>query len=396
MVTLDPSCEVGPMVARARRRMGHRVVQMDLQDPESGCNVLSWIHPETPGASIGVLSTTAWICGDEPNRGRDVVFDSAGRNLVACLLAHMIWDSQLPPEQKTLAQFIDGITMPEDQMRKALSAIAANSESSLARRLARTLYRLPDETFGGAYFNASTFCSWLFVDENAQFLSAQNFAPSDLPKDRMSIFLQIPLHVLQHTPAVGRVAVGALINAVFEAGGAVASRTLFDLDEARQLQRMRILQIVRDAGRKHGIVLRLWYQSEGHLAEVWGAEGVRPWFDGLSYRCYAAIQDPKTAESLSQQLGELGVMAYSEGDNRGRSGAFWRGGRTSTSGRNENKHEIKRRLMLPSELMQDMRTDEQIIIPRQGLPIRCGRALYFRRPEMVAQIAQSRYHRRVA
>jgi len=42
-------------------------------------------------------------------------------------------------------------------------------------------------------------------------------------------------------------------------------------------------------------------------------------------------------------------------------------------------------------MQQDLRDDEIIIVPANGLPIRCGRAIYFRRPEMVAKVATNRF-----
>ena len=41
--------------------------------------------------------------------------------------------------------------------------------------------------------------------------------------------------------------------------------------------------------------------------------------------------------------------------------------------------------------MHDMREDEQIIVPKTGRPLRCGRAIYFRRPELTARVKPSRF-----
>jgi len=38
-----------------------------------------------------------------------------------------------------------------------------------------------------------------------------------------------------------------------------------------------------------------------------------------------------------------------------------------------------------------MRTDEQIVFVRGRRPLRCGRAIYFRRPEMLAQVEANRF-----
>src|SRR5215207_5403477 len=39
-----------------------------------------------------------------------------------------------------------------------------------------------------------------------------------------------------------------------------------------------------------------------------------------------------------------------------------------------------------------MRTDEQIVFVRGRKPLRCGRAIYFRRPEIVNAVAAAGYH----
>lgn len=39
-----------------------------------------------------------------------------------------------------------------------------------------------------------------------------------------------------------------------------------------------------------------------------------------------------------------------------------------------------------------MRTDEQIILTGNLKPIRCGRAIYFRRPEMLKQVNQNNFY----
>jgi type IV secretion system protein VirD4 len=394
-VIMDPSREIGPMTAKARRLMGHKVIEMNLLNPESGCNVLRWIDPTRSGAGSDVLSVTAWICGDEKERGQNAIFDSAGRNLVACLLAHMLWNENIPRRDRTLQLFVEGVRQPADQMRFVLHQISQTSRSTLARRLADTLRGLPDITFGGACFNAYTFCSWLFIDEYARFLSADGFDPEDIVNGRTDVMIQIPLDVLRNTPALATVVMGAMMNAVFKADGEVRGIVLFDIDEASQIGAMKALEIARDEARKYRIAMRLWYQSEGQMEKIWGKDGVRPWFDSVSYRTYAGVSDPATAQSLERQFGSHGAMAYSEGENKGRSRNFGSAHTTST-GRNENRHEISRPLIRASEILQDLRADEVLIVPKSGRPIRCGAAIYFRRPEMVTRIESSRFFRRAA
>jgi type IV secretion system protein VirD4 len=106
------------------------------------------------------------------------------------------------------------------------------------------------------------------------------------------------------------------------------------------------------------------------------------------------VQDLDTARELQDTIGTYGVLATSEGKNRGSSGTgIFQG--SSSAGRNENVHEIKRPLIFAAELMR-ARTDDLFVIPRSAAPIRCGRAIYFRRPELVGRVDANRFHKGAA
>ena len=312
--------------------------------------------------------------------------------MVACMLAHMLWDPKLPPELKTLRTLRRGIATPEKQMKKLLRGIHQDSASPLARDYAGTLMGLVDETFSGVYSNADESTSWLANPAYASIVSGNTFRSLDLLDGKTSVFLQIPLGALQSTPAVGRVVVGGLLNAAYEADGQVKGRILYLLDEAARLGPMKILETARDAGRKYGITLQLLYQSVGQLERQWGREGKREWYDGVSHRSYAAVQDIETARELEETFGSYAVMATSEGSNTGSAGKPFEPGSLSR-GSNSSYHEIARPLIRREELMNDCRTDEAFVVIRGAKPLRCGRAIYFRRPELEAKIAANRFNR---
>jgi type IV secretion system protein VirD4 len=394
-VVLDPSGELGPMLADAREDMGHTVHQLGLRGT-TGFNVLDWIDIESPLATTNVLSVVGWVCGDGAAGGRvnekgSEFFEARGRAMVACLLSHMLWDPRIPPELKTLRTLRAGIATPEKEMRELLKGIHKDSRSPFARDHAGTLMGLVDETFSGVYANADESTSWLANPAFASIVSGNSFRSRDLLGGKVSVFLQIPLAALQSTPAIGRVVIGALLNAAYEADGRVAGRILYLLDEAVRLGPMKILETARDAGRKYGITLQLLYQSVGQLERQWGREGKREWYDGVSHRSYAAVQDLETAKELEETFGTYGVMATSEGSNTGSSGKSFETGSRSR-GANASFHEISRPLIRREELMNDCRTDEAFVIIRGAKPLRCGRAIYFRRPDLAVKIAANRFN----
>jgi len=278
-------------------------------------------------------------------------------------------------------------------MRDVLNRIHQHSRSAMARDLAGTIMGLVAETFSGVYANANRDTRWLSTPAYADLVSGSGFRTSDLCTGKLTIFVQIPLKVLQATPALGRVVIGALLNAVYEADGKVRGRVLFLLDEVARLGFMGVIETARDAGRKYGITLLLLYQSLGQLVEQWGREGKQAWYDSTSWRLFAAVQDPDTATELSRMCGEHGVMATSQGDTSGTSGRIGALG-SNSSGRSENRSELGRALIRPDELLQDTRADEAFVIVRGSKPIRCGRAIYFRRPDMASKVEASRFGQR--
>ncbi len=394
-VVLDPSGEIAPMLRAARRRMGHAVHEIDPAS-DIGINVLDWIDIKSPLAATNIDAVVSWICGDtKPANKKDDFFDSMSRNVVRCFLAHILYDPKAPPELKTLRSVRQAIAMPADQIRAVLRGIFENSPSLYARQLAGPVCGLVDETFSGVIGGAAEMTTWLANDAFANLVSHSSFATSDLLKGKVTIFLKMPLKALETEPGVARTIIGALLNAVYEADGNVKGRVLFLLDEAARLGSMKILETARDAGRKYGITLDLIYQSTGQLVDQWGEQGKRAWYDAVSYRCYAAVQDIDTATELENSFGTYGVMASSEGTNTGSSGKGFETGNRSR-GSNISYHEIGRPLIRKAELMRDVRDDEMFVLARGMAPLRCGRAIYFRRPELVAQVAENRFHKSTA
>lgn len=68
-------------------------------------------------------------------------------------------------------------------------------------------------------------------------------------------------------------------------------------------------------------------------------------------------------------------------------------GASNSSGRSENRSEIRRALIKPEEIIQDSRVDEAFVMVRGSPPLRCGRAIYFRRREWDGLVGKNRFHR---
>jgi type IV secretion system protein VirD4 len=375
-VVLDPACEIAPMLRDARIAMGHKVYEIE---PSStlGFNVLDWIDITSPLFPTNVDSVVSWVCGDvKPGANKnDDFFDSMGRNVVRCFLAHILFSDMTRQDLKTLRSVRKAISEPTATIRSALQNIYENSECGYARELAGPLYGLVNETFSGVIGNAAEQTTWLANGAFAGLVSGDvpnmSFKSTELLNGKTTIFLKMPLKVLETTPGISRTIIGALLNAAYEADGNLSGRILYLLDEAARLGYMKILETARDAGRKYGITMQLLYQSSGQIVDQWGEQGKRSWYEGVSYRCYAAVQDLDTATELENSFGTYGVMASSEGNNTGRSGKAL-GASNLSRGSNISYHEISRPLIRKAELMHDTRDDEMFVLTRGSPPLRCG------------------------
>lgn len=392
-VVLDPAGEIAPMVREAREKMGHTVHELDLRSGV-GFNALDWIDITSPETSTNIDAVVSWLCGDPPkgmDKGKEY-FDTMGRNVVRALLAHMLFDPDAPAEVKTLRTLRSAIAEPADKIRLLLRSIYETSPSQLARQHAGPIYGVVDETFSGIVTSAAEMTGWLANEAYSSLVSGSSFKTSDVLNGKTSVFLKMPMKVLETEPGVSRTVIGALLNAAYEADGNVQGRILYLLDEVARLGYMKILETARDAGRKYGITMQLLYQSKGQMIDQWGEHGTRAWYDSVSYRAYAAVQDLDTAKELEETFGTYGVMASSEGINTGKAGKAMESSSLSR-GSNVSYHEISRPLLRKAELMQETRTDELFVVMRNARPLRCGRAIYFRRPEMDAQVAANRFYK---
>ncbi|ENN85569.1 TraG conjugal transfer protein [Rhizobium freirei PRF 81] len=386
LICLDPSTEVAPMVIEYRTRVLKReVMVLDPTNPIMGFNVLDGIetskHKEEDivGVAHMLLSESVRF---ESSTGS--YFQSQAHNLLTGLLAHVM----LSPEyagRRNLRSLRQIVSEPEPSVLAMLRDIQENSASAFIRETLGVFTNMTEQTFSGVYSTASKDTQWLSLDSYAALVCGNAFNSSDIVAGRKDVFLNIPASILRSYPGIGRVIIGALINTMIQADGAFRRRALFMLDEVDLLGYMRVLEEARDRGRKYGISMMLMYQSFGQLERHFGKDGATSWIDGCAFASYAAIKALDTARNVSAQCGEMTVEVKGSSRNIG-----W-DTKNSASRKSESVNFQRRPLIMPHEITQSMRKDEQIIIVQGHSPIRCGRAIYFRRRDMNAAAKTNRF-----
>lgn len=384
LVVLDPSNEVAPMVIDHRGKAGRDIYVLDPRRPDTGVNVLDWIGRHGGTKEEDIASVASWIMSDSGRASgvRDDFFRASGLQLLTALIADVCLSGHTSEEHQTLRQVRKNLAEPEPKLRQRLEAIHANSKSEFVKENVAAFVNMTPETFSGVYANAVKETHWLSYPNYAALVSGSSFSTDELATGNIDVFINIDLKTLETHSGLARVIIGSFLNAIYNRDGAMNGRALFLLDEVARLGYMRILETARDAGRKYGITLTMIYQSIGQMRETYGGrDAASKWFESASWISFAAINDPETADYISKRCGTTTV----EIDQVSRSS------QSKGSSRTRSKQLAARPLIQPHEVLR-MRADEQIVFTAGNAPLRCGRAIWFRRDDMKACVGTNRFH----
>ncbi|MBB4571332.1 Ti-type conjugative transfer system protein TraG [Rhizobium leucaenae] len=388
LICLDPSTEVTPIVIGHRvHSLGRDVMVLDPTNPVVGFDVLDGIEAskqkeeDIVGIAHMLLSDSARF-----DSSTGSYFQSQAHNFLTGLLAHVMFSPEYAG-RRNLRSLRLIVSEPEPSVLAMLRDIQANSRSAFIRETLGVFTNMTEQTFSGVYSTASKDTQWLSLENYASLVCGNTFRSSDIVKSNTDVFLNIPAPILRSYPGIGRVIIGSLINAMIQADGAFKRRALFMLDEVDLLGYMRALEEARDRGRKYGITMMLMYQSVGQLERHFGKNGATSWIDGCAFASYAAIKALETARTVSAQCGEMTIEVHGRSRNVGWSNKH------GAAPRSESVNFQRRQLILPHEIIQSMRKDEQILVVQGHSPIRCGRAIYFRRKDMNKAAKANRFVR---
>jgi type IV secretion system protein VirD4 len=384
LVLLDPSNEVAPMVGMHRRAAGRRIKILDPHQSQIGFNALDWIGKFGASKEEDIAAIASWIMSDSGRIGglRDDFFRASGQQLLTAMIADVCLSGQTDRERQTLRQVRANLSEPEPKLRRRLEDIYETSESEFVRGNVAVFVNMTPETFSGVYANAVKETHWLSYPNYAALVSGSSFSTDDLASGEIDVFINIDLKTLDTHAGLARLIIGSFLNAIYNRDGTMNGHALFLLDEAARLGYMRILETARDAGRKYGITLTMIYQSIGQMRETYGGrDAASKWFESASWISFSAINDPETADYISRRCGVTTVEIDQES----------RSLQSSGSSRTRSKQLASRPLIQPHEVLQ-MRADEQIVFTAGNPPLRCGRAIWFRRRDMRSCVNQNRFH----
>jgi type IV secretion system protein VirD4 len=416
MVILDPALEIGQQVAPLRQRLegpsGHprKVFTIDpLAETVRGCDVLELLRRH-PRQDLAIGAYVKMLLTEKPKAqsGSDAFFDGNNTGLMSGLLMYVLHGRVTDYEPKdvrrpTLRQLRTLTALPEKDLKAYIGLIYANEgvedrpgfvRNVAARRYIRQtlapFVSMAQESWTGISAQINTDTKWLSVASLADTVCNTDFALSDLPKGETDVFLQFDAEVLKSNVGVVRILLGAMFQAMqTQERTKGAESVLFCLDEVDALGYMSALEEARDRGRKFGISLMMLYQSVGQIEKHFGKDGAVAWFDSAAIVSYAVVTSPETADRISKQAGECTVEVQGTSERSNWWFGIWAKGAQSQSRMTYSTNLQKRPLILPHEV-REMRRDEQIIFVAAKPALRCGRAIFFRRPEMLEGLGKSK------
>ncbi|CAK7261612.1 MULTISPECIES: Ti-type conjugative transfer system protein TraG [unclassified Shinella] len=384
LIVLDPSNEVAPMVKAHRTKAGRDVIVLDPKDPDIGFNALDWIGQHGGTKEEDIAAVASWIMSESGRASgvRDDFFRASGLQLLTAIIADVCLSGHTEKKDQTLRTVRMNLSEPEPKLRARLQEIYDNSESDFVKENVAAFVNMTPETFSGVYANAIKETHWLSYPNYAGLVSGSTFSTDDIASGKTDVFVALDLKTLETHGGLARVIIGSFLNAIYNRDGAMPGRALFLLDEVARLGFMRILETARDAGRKYGITLLMIYQSIGQMRETYGGrDATSKWFESASWISFSAINDPETADYISRRCGTTTV----EIDQVSRS--FQARG----SSRTRSKQLASRPFIQSHEVLR-MRADEQIVFTGGNAPLRCGRAMWFRRADMKSCVGDNRFH----
>jgi type IV secretion system protein VirD4 len=390
LVVLDPAGEVADMVGPARRAMGDRTVvvldpdQIDARDVQ-GFDVLAPLS-QSRNMESDAIAFASLLCGGGGEKGNAEFFKNLTKSLITGLLLVLLKEPWV--EDRTLRGLCKLTLLSDKELKAKLAKIVAETEDEFIKLTLSPFVGMADQTFSGVATGAAEDTRWLAVSQFGALVCGNTFDVTEIAKGKLDVFLSISAKVLKSNPGMARVMIGSLMEAMFQAGGNHERTVLFALDEVSMLGYMEQLVEAQVRGRKYGLSLMMIYQNDGQVEKDYGKEGFKGWLESSSLVSYAAISSQETAENVSKRCGERTVRT--ESHSQGASLLVGPFSQANAAKASVSYSMTKVPLILAQEILT-MRGDEQIVFVKGRAPIRMGRSVMFRRPEMMAVLGKSKF-----
>jgi type IV secretion system protein VirD4 len=354
MVVLDIKGENYLLSAKARRKMGQRIVCLDPFNHVGGpdtFNPLQFIDPADPNAFDKCKSIANAIV-IRTGKETDPFWNDSAQAVIGLFIGFVVCFAELPDKN---LQMVRMLLSSSKRFREAIEHCCTATEwGGMLARAAHQAAQLQDKVLASVLATVHQHMGFLDTTAVAANTTTSSFNPADLVNGKMTVYLVIPPEHMKTNSALLRMWLGSFLGAVMQCGLQESRKTRFLIDEAAQVGKMDVLETALNVGRGYGIRLLFMYQGIGQLQEAWGSEGAAQTLLSNTTQVFFGVNEPKTAEYVSSRLGDFTNIVLGGGTTEGTSysGGEKSGGRSYSTGSSESWQQAARRLLQPSEVMQ--------------------------------------------
>lgn len=316
-LVVDPKGEAAEATAEHREKMGQKVYVFDpfkvaKKIPDrmrKRFNPLGNLDPNSLRIreDINVLAD-GLLMRHDPRGGH---WDGGGLSVIAGLLVHVLTGNHNHPRTlATMREFINGDSasfggiveqMQENPACGRLAQVAASKLTKTGNEAGHFLSVADENT------------KWLDSDPMRNLLSANDCDLSELKTSKTTIYLVLPVDLLDEHGRFLRLFVRSAISAMAQQmpdGSLKGERCLFLLDEFHALGH--INEVAKSAGLMPGFGLHLWpfLQNIGQLTELYGRDGAHTFFGSADLHQFFGSADMPTLEYISSVIGNISEEDY--------------------------------------------------------------------------------------
>ncbi len=363
-VVVDVKGENAIVSARAREKMGQRVVILDpfgvitkstkRNRRSDTFNPLDCIDRNSSRAldDCKALAKSLVKCPEGAERNQHFYDRAASR--IAPVIGLAVYFTP-PKGTRSLVDVADVLSNPKN-LQEAAELMQKHPEI-WERGLARMGGQIMSgggEELASVTGTVNAAIDFLNSPDVAENMRTSSWDPRDLYRRKTTCYLVLPPEFLGSHSALMRCWLSSLIGVVIRGGLNKKNNVHFIIDEAGSVGPMDCVTDVLNVGRAYSLRLGLYYQDYAQLQRCWpngASQGVLANTTSISF----GVNDYTTAEMLSKRCGMETIVVESGGSNSGysrqRNDIKMDGSTSHSSGNNSGWQEQKREVMTPDEIM---------------------------------------------
>ena len=377
IVVVDPQFEIYETMKNPREIMGFKPCVIEKNN---GINIISLMRPYFEASDTAYVFLADILASPSKENTSDTgsFFTHGAADLFSGLLKYFVESGSV----SVFKDIFEFISQDEKLLKASLKMILLETkkmteEDGIVRKFVATKLQsfteMDSRTFSNLQMTAKQALNWATFDELRDMVEMKDYKQPNIFEKNTDVYIRCSLENIKLYPALIRQIISVIIYVTNEERADI--ERLLIVDEAYQIGKMKSFEQIRDTMRKRGLHLMQIFQSPGQLEELYGAPGVRSWYNSIAARIYATPGDFKDCEAISADIGEYTVDI--EGSSISKSS---KGMSSTTLGRTTTTSLQKARLLRPEQL-RSFPNDGLIIFIKGHNPILCGKALSFRRKE---------------